>query len=1161
MPSHDEDNEYQPGSCSDNNGRRSDGVRFEPCACCAALAQVRVRHCHESQNNESVEQVVPRAASSSKAFGKGSSNGDKKNKDSNGSEAENRKIPSFVMPKFLENYTQQAAERAGKRKAIANDRDAVEPKTSVPADSGEQPAAQNSEQTAASSESATKETDPKAASDSAHSSPGVNSADWSEELKIPKERKLWHGLDGLAVTVLGIALPAFMFIMSCLSMPKRVTLVLLNHPVETSVEMALIAIVPVVNYLVWTALCRNKLRFPRLSAAALGASAASAMIVTGVCTAALFAASHQMVLDSGTDFSVGFSWMAFLSLISAAASIFIVLRIRATRDFANSKKQIVVYSAVGAMLPLISFAAAEARPWCIRNAEHMAVSTVRKERREGLVLLRKLDPERELRMECSDPRAAGLCGLFIPIKPSSQHELYFALTGKPYSFREFNNTDMSSMPDDFLSRNVVGEEIPGLSLTRSTMTSVLHPKTMTAALSWTFVFKNDTASAQEARAEIGLPPGALVTGLTAWTKGEAQDGEFVASGKADGISNWSEVGHDSPAIVTDLGHDRVLMHCFPVPQEEESKIRISMVVPLNPERSHSASITMPSFIASNFGLDNGEHTLRVRGPEPIVSGITGARSGQTPGHEHVISGTLSVADLKSAKLLIETHRSDVDGTVTVLDTLAVRMAQEEQKRLDDLQKRRAKENEHPAEQLLVMVDGSRGINNQIDLVRKALAAKSGKSHVKRVIKTVPARYVIESVARVSAAAPKHLVVVVDGSATAGPYAEQLTNALSKLPKAIPCDVIIASQEDPRFAEPIKLANAFAELKNVKFIGGQDNLKAVVKAAELAGETKRSAVLWIHGPQPVLNQEIYIMSAYASAPSFYEMTLGTGETDTFAFFKNHPEIGPFHPVPRTSNRVGDDLVSFFGRWTPDSSSFAVKLAMTTKLPAKFASLSEDEANEVVALHAGKRCRELLSEKRTRMAAAVAVRYGFVSPVSSVLITTNSAATHEGDSVDAFDPNGPEKSATGEGEIHQQGDASSSTTEAQNSSETESSDSSTESSGGAAPKLQGATNGTIGPQGISGVNCAGTVRVNNLANLEALLNIFANLGEIGLLLCGLVLTIHGIAGKKLFVDLMGQEIEVGAGRRITIGVALMLLGLATPSVVNWFVASARDANLFS
>ncbi len=54
-------------------------------------------------------------------------------------------------------------------------------------------------------------------------------------------------------------------------------------------------------------------------------------------------------------------------------------------------------------------------------------------------------------------------------------------------------------------------------------------------------------------------------------------------------------------------------------------------------------------------------------------------------------------------------------------------------------------------------------------------------------------------------------------------------------------------------------------------------------------------------------------------------------------------------------------------------------------------------------------------------------------------------------------------------------------------------------GVAPALQGATNGTIGPQGadatyVTGLNTAGTVRVNNLANLEALLNIIANGMEI-------------------------------------------------------------------
>jgi hypothetical protein len=111
---------------------------------------------------------------------------------------------------------------------------------------------------------------------------------------------------------------------------------------------------------------------------------------------------------------------------------------------------------------------------------------------------------------------------------------------------------------------------------------------------------------------------------------------------------------------------------------------------------------------------------------------------------------------------------------------------------------------------------------------------------------------------------------------------------------------------------------------------------------------------------------------------------------------------------------------------------------------------------------------------------------------------------------------------------------------------------------APKLQGATNGTIGPQMedatyVTGVNTAGTVRVNNLANLEALLNIMANGMEI-----------LGIAwgGPTMIMGFM----HMAAGtqdsmKRVLFGIAGVTGGMATPGCINWLVASARDANLFS
>jgi hypothetical protein len=114
------------------------------------------------------------------------------------------------------------------------------------------------------------------------------------------------------------------------------------------------------------------------------------------------------------------------------------------------------------------------------------------------------------------------------------------------------------------------------------------------------------------------------------------------------------------------------------------------------------------------------------------------------------------------------------------------------------------------------------------------------------------------------------------------------------------------------------------------------------------------------------------------------------------------------------------------------------------------------------------------------------------------------------------------------------------------------------GANAPTLQAATNGTVGPQGadatfITGVNTAGTVRVNNLANLEALLNIIAN-----------GLEILGIAwgGPTMIFGFMHMAAGTQqAMKKVLFGAAGVTGGLATPGCINWLVASARDANLFS
>ncbi|MBX9686208.1 MAG: hypothetical protein K2X27_05870, partial [Candidatus Obscuribacterales bacterium] len=280
------------------------------------------------------------------------------------------------------------------------------------------------------------------------------------------------------------------------------------------------------------------------------------------------------------------------------------------------------------------------------------------------------------------------------------------------------------------------------------------------------------------------------------------------------------------------------------------------------------------------------------------------------------------------------------------------------------------------------------------------------------------------------------------------------------------------------------------------------------------------------------------------PPFYELPVVAG-TDTYEFFKNHAEIGPFLQVPRSGNSISSDLTEFFAKWNPQNNSYLAKIEQSEKLPADAVEPSKDEARELITLNAVDECNKLIATRHFRRAARIAVRYGFVSKVSSALLTNESKQFKDADGNQApvlAQGNNPESAGQDAFDSGNVADGSS----------------------GSAPSLQGATNGTIGPQGcdasvVMGVNTAGTVRVNNLANLEAFLNIIANLGELAALIAGFGLMLHGI--MKRSVLMLGEDIELGPAGRVVLGIMIMVLGLAVPGVLNWFVASARDANLFS
>ena len=120
------------------------------------------------------------------------------------------------------------------------------------------------------------------------------------------------------------------------------------------------------------------------------------------------------------------------------------------------------------------------------------------------------------------------------------------------------------------------------------------------------------------------------------------------------------------------------------------------------------------------------------------------------------------------------------------------------------------------------------------------------------------------------------------------------------------------------------------------------------------------------------------------------------------------------------------------------------------------------------------------------------------------------------------------------------------------------------GQSAPILQGATNGYIGPQGsdatvITGVNTAGTVRVSNLANLEALVNLFASGVQLCLGTVGVAMLLHAFIFRTSI--LIGKAREIGPAKLVMIGTLLVSLAACAQGASYWLVATARDMNLFA
>lgn len=164
--------------------------------------------------------------------------------------------------------------------------------------------------------------------------------------------------------------------------------------------------------------------------------------------------------------------------------------------------------------------------------------------------------------------------------------------------------------DEFdLDADIAGEKVSGvargLRATASRLRGSVYPDAGLASLDWNFSFANVSKVPREARAKIILPDGAVVTKATMWIDGVERQATIMPRHQARATYETAVREHKrDPLLVSTAGKDTVLVQCYPVLAGSDTKLSLHIVAPLA-GGDQEQSLTMPAFAERNFGFSEG----------------------------------------------------------------------------------------------------------------------------------------------------------------------------------------------------------------------------------------------------------------------------------------------------------------------------------------------------------------------------------------------------------------------------------------------------------------------------------------------------------------------------------------------------------------------------
>ena len=143
----------------------------------------------------------------------------------------------------------------------------------------------------------------------------------------------------------------------------------------------------------------------------------------------------------------------------------------------------------------------------------------------------------------------------------------------------------------------------GLSLAGSRIDGSVDARAALGYVEWTFELANAAPMQREARAELVLPPGGVVSRVTLWIDGVEREATFAGRDATRRAYERVVRRQRDPILVTTTAPDRVLVQCFPVqPNGGVMKARIGITAPLQLTTRAAGTLGLPYFAQRNFAV-------------------------------------------------------------------------------------------------------------------------------------------------------------------------------------------------------------------------------------------------------------------------------------------------------------------------------------------------------------------------------------------------------------------------------------------------------------------------------------------------------------------------------------------------------------------------------